>query len=64
MARYILIKKKNSKRFSSAIPIKKGAKLIDVRKKLRTKLPKSLSYRIANGNDVEKIIVNQIKKGK
>lgn len=59
MAIYILIKKKGAKRYSSVYKAKPGVTASKLRKQLSKSLSKQVTYRLANFNQVKRIILSQ-----
>lgn len=58
MNRYLVLRKKNSKRYSGAIPLKKGTRVDKVRSEARKRF-KGFSFRILTETELKKLILKQ-----
>lgn len=59
---YILIKRKSAKKWSGAIPAKKGVSLAKLRNTIRKQIKAGYTYRITNKTGIRKYINNILKK--
>jgi len=56
MGIFILIKRKGSKNYLGAIPVKKGVSKLQAQKLARKTVKKAFSFRIATGNEVKAVL--------
>jgi len=60
MARkFIILRRKNSKRFMGAVPIRKGASIARIKKNLSPAIKKGFAIRIVSDKQLKAIIVKQ-----
>ncbi len=65
MVRYfILIKRKNAKRFLGAIPARKGISLVELRKSARTQIRPGLQFKIVTETQLKKMLPRLLRKPK
>lgn len=56
MGNYVLIKRKGSKRYIGAIPVKKGVPISKVKRAIATKLKKSFSAKIITSATLQRLL--------
>lgn len=59
---FIIIKRRGSKRFSGAIPVKKGVSRAKLKKSIRNRIKKGFSFKIVTDSQLKRIIERQIPK--
>ena len=58
----ILIKRKNSKKWIGAIPVKKGVTLSTLRKTIPKSIKPAFSYRIVSTSQLRKLLLKKAKR--
>lgn len=59
---YILVKRKGSKKWSGAIPSKKGVTLSKLKTNVKKQIKKGYTYKITNQTGLRKIFANILKQ--